>query len=80
MQMLAGNPRYPKNDGIPPCARIYRSAIVFNCEEQYKIRNERVGAVKKAEGLNHLAMVVQKGEPPSGFAFLRNALHASQIA
>src|SRR5439155_873414 len=22
---------YPKNDGIPPCARIYRSAIVFNC-------------------------------------------------
>src|SRR5437773_2352586 len=26
MQMLAGNPRYPKNDGIPPCARIYRSA------------------------------------------------------
>src|SRR5437867_8878141 len=31
MQMLAGNPRYPKNDGIPPCARMYRSAIVFNC-------------------------------------------------
>src|SRR2546428_7563795 len=31
MQMLAGNPRYPKNDGVPPRARRYRSAIAFNC-------------------------------------------------
>src|SRR3989442_826748 len=30
MQMLAGNPRYPKNDGVPPRARMYRSAIAFN--------------------------------------------------
>src|SRR2546425_2512413 len=30
MQMLAGNPRYPKNDGLPPRARMYRSAIAFN--------------------------------------------------
>jgi hypothetical protein len=74
---------------IAPCNRLLNgtsrdvqnaSGIMFNREEAIQGAEPKGRHSREVEGGNHLAMVVERGEPLAAFAFLRNALQASQIA
>src|SRR3954453_7250640 len=48
-------------------------------KKQYKVRNQRVGTVKKSNAAITSRWLFRKSEPLAGFAFLRNALQLLQI-